>query len=97
MFRDNYRNVTPDEAAVVIPVEPEAPKLLARRQAGAPRMRMSVMQHAPDNLTVTISVFGREVGEGTTFTAHIDRITLDAWGDLLMHAAEDAARPDGEP
>lgn len=88
MFRDSYRNTTPEEYAPAI--APEPMPLLKTRAAGRPYSEMRVMQHAPDRITVSIQT----QGAGCTF--HIDRETLDAWGELLFRASEDAPRPEAE-
>jgi len=94
-FRDNFRNTTPEESRPDVMLEPEPVRLLERREAGPEHCIMSVMQHAPDAITVKISTtnFGAAFGSSHTLV-HIDRATLDLWGDLLFRASEDAARPE---
>jgi hypothetical protein len=92
---DQFRNATPEEYAPVIALEPEPLRLMDRREAGPLHCTMSVMQHGPDRLTLTIDTINFGEGSGSTnMLAHIDRATLDAWAELLIRASEDAARPE---
>jgi hypothetical protein len=88
-----------DNAGCVGEAEPDAPEpvplLRASREAGPHTQRMLVYQHDPDRIAVTIEQ-SHGFGNYSTFRIVVTRATLDAWGELLWRASEDAARPEGD-